>query len=216
MANLSITLKDLYAAQQEQALAELKSAYDKNVQAIDEKAAVIPAEYEAAKNEVAVQNAIAKKNFNEQAAATGLNTGTSGQAELARSNAYMSALSNLNRGEAEAQQALQRDRLSLQTDYENAIAAQKAATNSALQNALYQQMLQGGGSGSGSGSGDVKTSDPLDGYRPEESWAVKEAKRNGGNTTESQLRYLEAMRFRGQISDSQLEVFAKELLGINQ
>ena len=142
MANLSSYLKKQYAAQQEQALAELKGAYDKNGQAIDEQAAEIPAQYEAAKNEAAVQTAVAKKNFNEQAAATGLNSGTSGQAELARSNAYMSALSNLNRGEADAQQALERDRLALQTDYENAIAAQKAATNAALQNALYQEMVR--------------------------------------------------------------------------
>ena len=144
MANLSNYLKEQYAAQQQQALTELKSAYDKNVQALDEQAASVPAQYEAAKNEVAVKNAIAKKNFNEQAAATGLNTGTSGQAELARSNAYMSALSKLNRSEAEAQQALERDRLALQTDYENAIAAQKAANKSALQSALYQEMIRSG------------------------------------------------------------------------
>lgn len=49
-----------------------------------------------------------------------------------------------------------------------------------------------------------------------ESWAVKEAKRNGGSTVESQLRYLEAMRVRGQITDSQLEAFAEELLSTKQ
>lgn len=44
-------------------------------------------------------------------------------------------------------------------------------------------------------------------------WAVSEAKRNGGNTVESQLRYLENMRFRGQITDSQLVASAEELVG---
>ena len=142
MDNLSPFLKNQYAAQKEQALSQLKNAYDKNVQAIDEKSASIPAQYETAKNEVAAQNAIAKKNFNEQAAATGLNSGTSGQAELARSNAYMSALSNLNRSEADAQQALERDRLNLQVDYENAIAAQNAANSAALNSALYEEMIR--------------------------------------------------------------------------
>lgn len=142
MDNLSPYLKEQYAAQKEQQLSQLKNAYDKNVQALDEKAAAIPAQYESAKNEVAAQNAIAKKNFNEQAAANGLNSGTSGQAELARSNAYMSALSQLNRSEAETQQALQRDRLSLQTNYENAIAAQNAANDAALNSALYQEMIR--------------------------------------------------------------------------
>ena len=142
MDNLSNYLKEQYAAQKEQELSQLKNAYDKNLQTLAEKSAGIPAQYEAAKNETAVQNAIAKKNFNEQAAATGLNTGTSGQAELSRSNAYMSALSKLNRSEAEVNQALERDRLSLQTEYENAIAAQKAASDAALQSALYQEMVR--------------------------------------------------------------------------
>lgn len=142
MDNLSTYLKEQYAAQKEQELAQLKNAYSKNLQAIGEKSDAIPAQYEAAKNETAVQNAIAKKNFNEQAAATGLNSGARGQAELARSNAYMSALTNLNRSEAEAKQALERDKVSLQTDYENAIAAQAAANEAALQSALYQEMIR--------------------------------------------------------------------------
>ena len=142
MDNLSPYLKEQYAAQKEQELSQLKNAYSKNLQAIGEKSDAIPAQYEAAKNETAVQNAIAKKNFNEQAAATGLNSGARGQAELARSNAYMSALSNLNRSEAEAKQALERDKVSLQTDYENAIAAQAAANEAALQSALYQEMIR--------------------------------------------------------------------------
>lgn len=47
----------------------------------------------------------------------------------------------------------------------------------------------------------------------EDSWAVKEAKRNGGSTVEGQLRYLEQMKKRGQISESQLQKFAEELVG---
>lgn len=47
----------------------------------------------------------------------------------------------------------------------------------------------------------------------QESWAVTEAKRNGGSSVESQLRYLENMKFRGQITDSQLNKFAAELVG---
>ena len=62
MDNLSL-LKEQYAAQKEYELSQLKNAYDKNVQALDEKAAAVPAQYEAAKNELAVQNAIARKNF---------------------------------------------------------------------------------------------------------------------------------------------------------
>lgn len=151
MANTTDYLKKQYAAQQQAALAELKSAYDTNISKLDEEAAAIPQQYETARNEMAAQNAIARKNFNEQAAATGLNTGTSGQAELARSSVYQRNLAGANVAEQNAQQALDRDRLSLQAQYENAIAATKAENDAALNNALYQEMLRrqsyGGGSG---------------------------------------------------------------------
>lgn len=151
MANTTDYLKKQYAAQKQAALAELKSAYDTNISKLDEEAAAIPQQYEAARNGMAAQNAIARKNFNEQAAATGLNTGTSGQAELARSSVYQRNLAGANVAEQNAQQALDRDRLSLQAQYENAIAATKAENDAALNNALYQEMLRrqsyGGGGG---------------------------------------------------------------------
>lgn len=149
MANTTDYLKKQYAAQQQAALAELKSAYDTNISKLDEEAAAIPQQYETARNEMAAQNAIARKNFNEQAAATGLNTGTSGQAELARSSVYQRNLAGANVAEQNAQQALDRDRLSLQAQYENAIAATKAENDAALNNALYQEMLRRQSYGSG-------------------------------------------------------------------
>ena len=158
MSDLSNILKKQYAAQQEQALAELKSAYEKNTSALDEQAAAIPQQYEAARNDMAAQSAIARKNFNEQAAATGMNTGTAGQAELARSSAYQSALAGLHASQQNAQQALERDKLSLQAQYENAIAAAKAENAAGLQGALYQEMLRRqsyGGSGGGGGDDDA-------------------------------------------------------------
>ena len=156
MANTTDYLKKQYAAQQQAALAELKSAYDTNISKLDEEAAAIPQQYETARNEMAAQNAIARKNFNEQAAATGLNTGTSGQAELARSSVYQRNLAGANVAEQNAQQALDRDRLSLQAQYENAIAATKAENDAALNNALYQEMLRRQSYGGGSGGSDDK------------------------------------------------------------
>lgn len=153
MANTTDYLKKQYAAQQQAALAELKSAYDTSISRLDEEAAAIPQQYEAARNEMAAQNAIARKNFNEQAAATGLNTGTSGQAELARSSVYQRNLAGANVAEQNAQQALDRDRLSLQAQYENAIAATKAENDAALNNALYQEMLRRQSYSGGSGGG---------------------------------------------------------------
>ena len=153
MANTTDYLKKQYAAQKQAALAELESAYDTNISKLDEEAAAIPQQYETARNEMAAQNAIARKNFNEQAAATGLNTGTSGQAELARSSVYQRNLAGANIAEQNAQQALDRDRLSLQAQYENAIAATKAENDAALNNALYQEMLRRQSYGGGGGGG---------------------------------------------------------------
>ena len=53
MANTTDYLKKQYAAQQQAALAELKSAYDTNISKLDEEAAAIPQQYEAARNEMA-------------------------------------------------------------------------------------------------------------------------------------------------------------------
>lgn len=179
MANTTDYLKKQYAAQQQAALSELKSAYDTNISKLDEEAAAIPQQYETARNEMAAQNAIARKNFNEQAAATGLNTGTSGQAELARSSVYQRNLAGANVAEQNAQQALDRDRMSLQAQYENAIAVTKAENDAALNNALYQEMLRqqsygaAYGGSSGSGGGGVKYD--THGYSTEDIRALQKA-----------------------------------------
>ena len=70
-------IKQIYAKQLEQELAELS------------------AQYESGRNQAAAQSEIARRNFTEQANAHGLNSGTSGQAELARSANLQSALASL-------------------------------------------------------------------------------------------------------------------------
>jgi hypothetical protein len=79
-------IKELYAAQQEAILQAYKTAYDANVNTLDAAAAKIPAQYQAARNRAAAQSEIQKANFNEYAAASGLNSGAGGQAMLAMSN----------------------------------------------------------------------------------------------------------------------------------
>lgn len=154
MADMSSYLKQQYAAQTERDLAELKSVYEKNLQTYTDAENQLPQKYEEARNSAAAQNAIARKNFNETAIRTGLNTGTTGQAELARSSVYQSQLGALDRAQANAQQELVQGKLTLQRDYENAIAKARAENEAALNNALYNEMLRnqtysGGGGGGG-------------------------------------------------------------------
>lgn len=154
MADMSSYLKQQYAAQTERDLAELKSVYEKNLQTYTDAENQLPQKYEEARNSAAAQNAIARKNFNETATRTGLNTGTTGQAELARSSVYQSQLGALDRAQVNAQQELEQGKLTLQRDYENAIAKARAENEAALNNALYNEMLRnqtysGGGGGGG-------------------------------------------------------------------
>lgn len=142
MNDMTDYIKKQYAAQAEAELAGLKGAYEQSRAGYDAQLADLPAQYERQRNAAAAQNAIARRNFNERAAATGLNTGTSGQAELARSSAYQNALAGIGTAQSEAQQQLERGRLDLDTQYQNAIAAQRAKNEAALGEALYNEMLR--------------------------------------------------------------------------
>lgn len=132
----------LSEAQKEQALAALKSAYDQNVIDVDAAAAKIPEIYKAAREDSARDSAIQKANFNEYAAASGLNSGTGSQAELSRSIAQQNNLSSISQAEASALKDVETQRLKLKTQYQNSIA--EAIANGDLQRAqlLYQEAVR--------------------------------------------------------------------------
>ena len=106
MADLSNYLKQQYASQLESELAGLKEAY------------------ESQRNIVAATNALEKQAFDERANAMGLNTGTGGQAQLARSSAYQRELADLGAAELVA------------------MAKAKADNATAMNNALYAEMVR--------------------------------------------------------------------------
>ncbi|MDD7537676.1 MAG: hypothetical protein PUJ93_01645 [Oscillospiraceae bacterium] len=99
-------IKQIYAKQLEQELAELS------------------AQYESGRNQTAAQSEIARRNFSEQANAHGLNSGTSGQAELARSA------------------NLQSDLASLQGQYISAMQRAQSENDIALAQALYSEYVR--------------------------------------------------------------------------
>lgn len=106
MADLSNYLKQQYASALESELAGIKEAY------------------ESQRNLTAATNALERQAFDERANAMGLNTGTNGQAHLARSSVYQRALADLGAAES------------------NAIARAMAESNAALNNALYAEMVR--------------------------------------------------------------------------
>lgn len=116
-------INSIYDAQKDARLNELKAAYDlsrSEQQAAQEK---IAPQYQTAANDLAVQYERNRQNFNRQAAASGINTGTASQAALARNSEYQRDFGNLRTSESEAQAEADRQMANLTAQYQNNIAS---------------------------------------------------------------------------------------------
>jgi len=131
-------IKDLYAQKQQASIDALNAAYSSNSATINASKAALPATYQEAKNTTAGQSAVEKANFNEYAAASGLNNGTAGQAQLSFSNQLQGNLSTLDRKQAADTAALDLQMTQLTTDWKAKVAAAFNEGNYELANALYQ------------------------------------------------------------------------------
>lgn len=140
--DLSNYLKQQYASTLESELAGLENAYKQATASLDRTAQTIPQEYETKRNTVAATNALEKQAFDERANAMGLNTGTSGQAQLARSSMYQRDLAGIGAAEANAMADLDLQRAQRQAEYEMALAQAKAESDAALNAALYAEMVR--------------------------------------------------------------------------
>jgi hypothetical protein len=129
----------MYNANEQRQKAALEQEYMSNVSALDRQAATIPAEYQAAANQAAAQAAINRANFNEQAAASGLNTGAAGQAALAQNNAMLANISSIRQAQSEAMADVEAQRASLQAQYQRAIAEAIASNEADRAAALYNE-----------------------------------------------------------------------------
>ena len=135
-------VNSLYDAQREANIQALKSAYDRNMAALDAQAAKIPAIYRDAENRTASADAINRANFNEYAAASGLNSGTAGQAQLAMNNQLLSEQSALQRARAEALNDVETARTQARMDYKNAVAQAIKDGNLQRAQALYDEAVR--------------------------------------------------------------------------
>ena len=99
----------------------IKQIYAKQ---LEQESAELSAQYESGRNQTAAQSEIARRNFSEQANAHGLNSGTSGQAELARSA------------------NLQSDLASLRGQYISAMQRAQSENDIALAQALYSEYVR--------------------------------------------------------------------------
>lgn len=136
-------INEMYNSRIDADKASLAADYDSSMAALNRAKEQIEPAYYAAKNTAASDAARSKDAWNEYAAARGLNAGTSGQAELARNSIYQSAVTELNRAEADAEADAELQRRQLQADYAAAInqvrSEQEAARNLALLEEYYRQ-----------------------------------------------------------------------------
>lgn len=140
--DLSDYLRDMYRQQMQANLSALEGAYNANVTRMQRQGELIPQKYDAMRNLAAAQNELSRRNFGEYAAARGLNTGTSGQAELARSAELQRNLADLGAQEAEASGNLESELTALEQQYNAAVAQAQASGNADLANALYQELVR--------------------------------------------------------------------------
>ena len=140
--DLSEYLEELYAAQRRQTLANLNNAYQQNVNAINRAGEGVDARYQNARNQAAGASELAARNFAEYAAASGLNSGAGGQAELARNVTLQNNLNDINTAEAEVYADLELQLSNAETEYNNAIAQAEASNDFALAESLYQEKVR--------------------------------------------------------------------------
>lgn len=135
-------LEDMHAAKKKAAVAELTSAYNKNVAALDTAEKKISPVYQAARNQAAGESERSGRNFAEYAADTGLTTGAGGQAKMARTVALQNGLNDLNAREADDRADLALQRSQLESEYNAAVAKARADGNYELADALYQEAVR--------------------------------------------------------------------------
>lgn len=142
LEDYSSYLEQMYAAKKASALAQLEAAYESNLAALDRAGAGVADQYQAARNSTAGASELARRNFAEYAAATGLNSGTGGQAELARNVTLQNNLNTIDTAEADTLADLELQRSNAEAQYNSAIAQAEADGDYALASALYQEKVR--------------------------------------------------------------------------
>lgn len=130
-------INNVYKQQTELNQAALKAAYDKNVNNVNAQLATLPGLYNDARNKSASQSEVQRANFNEYAAANGLNSGTGGQAQLSFANTLQGNLGSLDKAQADETSKYNLQLTQLASDYQNAMQQAFAQGNLDKTKALY-------------------------------------------------------------------------------
>ena len=126
--NRTNAINDMYEAQKQNQLTQLEDAYKQNVQSQEQAISKIDPVYQQKANDLAAQYERNRRNFNQQAAGNGLNTGSASQAALAQNSAYQRDMGALRTAQADAMNEAQQRLASLEQQYKSSVA-QAIASN---------------------------------------------------------------------------------------
>ena len=141
-ADQSDYIRQMYEQQLAANKAQLESDYNQNVSNLAGEESKVGSNYYEQRRQTQANADRAQANYNEVANASGLNTGTRGQAQLARSNQLQSDLTALNNAEAQNRAEIERQRTLLGQQYQNAIQKAQAENNMELAQRLYQEAVR--------------------------------------------------------------------------
>lgn len=141
-ADQSDYIRQMYEQQLAANKAQLESDYNQNVSNLAGEESKVGSNYYEQRRQTQANADRAQANYNEVANVSGLNTGTRGQAQLARSNQLQSDLTTLNNAEAQNRAEIERQRTLLGQQYQNAIQKAQAENNMELAQRLYQEAVR--------------------------------------------------------------------------
>ena len=135
----SAYINAMYAANEAAARENLRSEYENNLAELDRAQGRLPDTYNAAVDQANTQAAINRANFNEAAAANGINTGAGSQVRLSQNNALQGNVASIRKAQADAQSDLDFQRAQLEAQYQQAIREAIAKNDLEKAQALYQE-----------------------------------------------------------------------------
>lgn len=136
-------INDLYDAKKQSQLTQLESAYQASKSEAEAARDKLPGQYQQQANDLAAQYERNRRNFNLQAEASGLNTGTASQAALAQNSAYQRDMGNLRTSQAEAISEADRGIAELERQYQANVSSAIADNDYQRAQALLNEYNNG-------------------------------------------------------------------------
>lgn len=135
-------IRQMYEANLAANKSQLESDYNQNLSDLGAEESKLGQIYYEQMRQAQAESDRNRQAFQEYANARGLNSGTGGQAELANQNQLSANLNTLRQSEAEKRAEVERQRVLLGQQYQNAIQKAQAENDLAKAKALYEEAVR--------------------------------------------------------------------------